>query len=83
MALTTGDHLWKAIHRLEECVRMAKPMRRAVTLEVGMQTAGLGVYLTSSLFDGGDAIALAPALYTFGRMLTGTILATYWSRIDN
>jgi bile acid:Na+ symporter, BASS family len=63
-------------------MRLPEPMRRALTLEVGMQNAGLGAYLASALFDGGDAIALAPALYTFGCMLTGTLLASYWSRIE-
>jgi len=62
------------------CMRLPIPMRRALTLEVGMQNAGLGAYLAKELFAGGDAIAMAPALYTFGCMLTGTILASYRGR---
>jgi BASS family bile acid:Na+ symporter len=62
-------------------MRLPVPMRRALTLEIGMQNAGLGAYLARILFEGGDAVALAPALYTFGCMLTGTILASCWSRI--
>ena len=58
-------------------------MRRALTLEVGMQNAGLGVALASELFKdlSGQSVAVAPAIYTFGCMLTGTLLAQIWSRI--
>ena len=58
--------------------RTPEKMRRALTLEVGMQNAGTGVALAQSLF-GSDSAALVPcALYTFGCMLTGTMLATWW-----
>lgn len=53
--------------------------RRALTLEVGMQNAGLGTALAASLY-GADTIATIPtAVYTFGCMLTGTILAVWWN----
>ncbi|MBN2477341.1 MAG: bile acid:sodium symporter family protein [Pirellulales bacterium] len=58
-------------------LRLPAPMRRALTLEVGMQNAGLGTVLATRLF--GDACAVAPALYTFGCMFTGTILARLWA----
>ncbi|WP_417394469.1 bile acid:sodium symporter family protein [Gimesia chilikensis] len=54
--------------------------RRALTLEVGMQNAGLGAVLAGQLFPDQELIALPPALYMFGCMLTGTILAQIWSR---
>jgi bile acid:Na+ symporter, BASS family len=60
-------------------MRLPGPMRRALTLEIGMQNAGLGATLATQLFPGRDAIALAPALYTFGCMLTGTMLARWWA----
>jgi len=59
--------------------RMREPMRRALTLEVGMQNAGLGATLATQLFPDRDATAIAPALYTFGCMLTGTVLAQAWT----
>jgi len=62
-------------------MRLPEPMRRALTLEIGMQNAGLGVFLATELFEGRDAITIAPAMYTFGCMLTGTILATVWARV--
>ncbi len=55
-------------------------MRRALTLEVGMQNAGLGAALVRELFDD-PLMAVPPALYTFGCMLTGTILARIWQRV--
>jgi BASS family bile acid:Na+ symporter len=56
-------------------------MRRALTLEVGMQNAGLGTWLAMALFPD-TTVAIAPAIYTFGCMLTGTLLANVWSRLS-
>lgn len=61
-------------------IKLDESKRRALTLEVGMQNAGLGAVLASDLFPGKELIALPPALYMFGCMLTGTILAQIWSR---
>jgi BASS family bile acid:Na+ symporter len=61
-------------------MKLPDGMRRALTLEVGMQNAGLGATLASELFAERPATAVAPALYTFGCMLTGTLLAWLWSR---
>lgn len=52
--------------------------RRALTLEIGMQNAGLGALLAVDLF--GPEAALPPALFTVGCMFSGTILANYWGR---
>lgn len=60
-------------------MRLPEPMRRALTLEIGLQNAGLGSVLATQLFPDAPAVALPPALYTFGCMLTGTILAQIWS----
>lgn len=59
-------------------MRLPSPMSRALVLEVGMQNAGLGVVLAQTYFS--PEAAIAPALYTFGCMLTGTILAHAWAR---
>ncbi len=61
------------------------PMRRALTLEIGMQNAGLGSTLALSIFaaQSSAAVAVAPALYTFGCMFTGTILARGWGMADD
>lgn len=60
-------------------LKLEEPMRRALTLEVGMQNAGLGATLATLLFSEQPGVAIAPAMYTFGCMLTGTILARYWA----
>lgn len=60
-------------------LRLPDTMRRALTLEVGMQNAGLGTILAGQLFNGQKIVELPPALYTFGCMLTGTILAQLWA----
>lgn len=60
-------------------MRLPEPMRRALTLEVGMQNAGLGAALAVKLFPEQAGVAIAPALYTFGCMLTGTMLARVWA----
>jgi BASS family bile acid:Na+ symporter len=63
-------------------MRLPEPMRRALTLEVGMQNAGLGSMLAVSLFAGAsdDEVAVAPAMYMFGCMVTGTVLSALWAR---
>ena len=56
-------------------LKLTPAMQRALTLEVGMQNAGLGAVLAGQLFTGREQIELPAALYTFGCVLTGTILA--------
>ncbi|MEZ6047313.1 MAG: bile acid:sodium symporter family protein [Planctomycetaceae bacterium] len=60
-------------------LRLPEDKRRALTLEVGMQNAGLGAVLATSHFAQLPDAPIAPAAYTFGCMLTGTILAHIWS----
>jgi BASS family bile acid:Na+ symporter len=61
-------------------VKLPERMRRALTLEVGMQNAGAGTALAIHLF-GPESPAIIPCIiYTFGCMLTGTILATIWHK---
>lgn len=56
-------------------IRLPVPMRRALTLEIGMQNAGLGTTLALALFPDQPQVAVPCALYTFGCMFTGTLLA--------
>ena len=57
---------------------MPTPLGRALSLEVGMQNAGLGTVLAGSLYAGATMATIPTAAYTFGCMLTGTILAAWW-----
>lgn len=61
-------------------LKIAPGMRRALTLEVGMQNAGLGTMLVLELFPDSPAASIPTAAYTFGCMLTGTVLAHWWAR---
>lgn len=61
--------------------RLDEGMKRALTLEVGMQNAGAGVALAKELFGPESAAVIPCILYTFGCMLTGTVLATIWQRM--
>ena len=63
-------------------LRLTDPMRRALTLEIGMQNAGLGTLLALGLFKDDPATALPAAMYTFGCMFTGTVLARLWAERD-
>ncbi len=58
---------------------LPSPMRRALTLEVGMQNAGLGTMIAMNVFSDFPTAAIPPAIYTFGCVLTGTILARCWA----
>ncbi len=77
LAVNLGGYL--AGYTLAGAFRLTRPMRRALTLEVGMQNAGAGTALAIQLF-GRDSAAIVPCVaYTIGCMLTGTLLATVWS----
>ncbi len=58
---------------------LGSPMRRALTLEVGMQNAGLGTILAMRFFADSPEATIPTALYTFGCVLTGTLLARFWA----
>lgn len=64
-------------------VGMSDSMRRALTLEIGMQNCGLGTTLVVRLFPGDEYVAatIPTAAYTFGCVFTATMLALIWSRI--
>ena len=62
-------------------LRLPDPMRRALTLEIGMQNAGLGTILAMGLFGENSIPTIPPALYTFGCMFTGIIVARLWGGV--
>lgn len=64
-------------------MRLPVSMRRALTLEVGMQNAGLGTVLVLKVFGSEPTAAIPTALYTFGCMFTGTILARAWAEFGH
>ncbi|MHB8898668.1 MAG: bile acid:sodium symporter family protein [Thermoguttaceae bacterium] len=64
-------------------MRLSVPMRRALVLGVGMQNAGLGTVLALDLFHDRPATAIPPAIYTFGSMFIGTLMARAWTEYDD
>lgn len=62
-------------------LRLSGGMRRALTLEIGMQNAGLGSMVALEYFKHDPATAVPCALYTFGCMFTGTLLARAWAEL--
>lgn len=64
------------------CGRLAgldEPRRRALTIEVGMQNAGVGTQLAVVILGAQSPATIPTALYTFGCMLTGTLLAQWFA----
>ncbi|MGD9854272.1 MAG: bile acid:sodium symporter family protein [Planctomycetaceae bacterium] len=60
-------------------LKLPEGMRRALTLEVGMQNAGVGTALALKWFAETPTAAVPAAVYTFGCMLTGTLLAHWFA----
>ena len=59
-------------------LRFPEGVRRALTIEIGMQNAGLGVALAQQLFPDHAEATIPPALFTVGSMLTATLLVQAW-----
>jgi BASS family bile acid:Na+ symporter len=59
-------------------LRFPEGVRRALTIEMGMQNAGLGVGLAQKLFPDIPDATIPPALFTVGSMLTATLLVQAW-----
>ena len=59
-------------------LRFPEGVRRALTIEIGMQNAGLGVVLAQKLFADLPDAQVPPALFTVGSMLTATLLVQAW-----
>ncbi|MFN0055033.1 MAG: bile acid:sodium symporter family protein [Planctomycetales bacterium] len=60
-------------------LRFPEGVRRALTIEIGMQNAGLGVALAARLFPEHSEAMIPPALFTIGSMVTATILVQWWA----
>lgn len=59
-------------------MQLSEPMRRALTLEVGMQNAGLGTVLVTRLYPEAPEAMIPTAVYTIGCVITATLLAHFW-----
>lgn len=54
--------------------------RRAITLEVGLQNSGLGLFLIFNFFGGIGGMAMVAALWGIWHLLSGGLLAFVWSK---
>lgn len=64
-------------------LRLPSEMRRALTLEIGLQNAGLGAVLATQLFPDRPDVAIPTALYTFGCMATGICVAQLLAKLGS
>ncbi|MFS0875169.1 bile acid:sodium symporter family protein [Solibacillus isronensis] len=54
--------------------------RRAIAIEVGIQNSGLGLVLIFTFFRGLGGMALVAAMWGIWHIISGLIIATFWSR---
>lgn len=59
---------------------LAEPDRRALSFEIAIRNAGLGLALVLTFFEGLGGMALATAWYGAWDLLTGGLLAQWWAR---
>lgn len=60
--------------------RCPKKDCRTISIETGIQNAGLGLVLIFNFFDGLGGMAIAVAWWAIWDILSGLVLAYYWSR---
>ncbi len=53
---------------------------RAITIEVGIQNAGLALVLVIDFFDGLGGMAVIAAWWSIWHLISGVVLATFWAR---
>lgn len=59
---------------------IAKPEKRAITLEVGLQNSGLALILIFNFFGGMGGMALIAAFWGLWHIISGLSLAFFWNR---
>jgi BASS family bile acid:Na+ symporter len=60
--------------------RLSEYNRRAVTFEVGIRNAGLGLGIVFSFFDGLGGMALVAGWWGIWDIIAGLILASWWAK---
>ena len=59
---------------------LSKRNRRTLAIETGIQNSGLGLLLIFSFFDGLGGMAILAAFWGIWHIISGLVLATYWSK---
>ena len=73
IALTLG-------YSIASVFKLSRRDKRTLAIETGIQNSGLGLLLIFSFFDGLGGMALLAAFWGIWHIVSGLILATYWSR---
>lgn len=60
--------------------RLPRQACRTIAIEVGMQNSGLGASLATTHYAAAPIVALPSALFSVLHNLTGSLLASWWSR---
>lgn len=68
-------------YALAHLLKLDRPDKKAVSIEVGMQNSGLAVSLATVHFN--PLAAVPGAVFSFVHNITGPILAKYWSSKDS
>ena len=61
-------------------LRVDEADRRAIAIETGIQNSGLGLVLVFNFFGGLGGMAIVAAIWGTWHIVSGLIVATYWSR---
>ena len=73
LALTLG-------YSIASITGLSKMDRRTLAIETGIQNSGLGMLLIFSFFNGLGGMALLAAFWGIWHIVSGLIIATYWSK---
>lgn len=76
-------HNWSGLfvgYMIGVLMKLDVETRRAISIEVGIQNAGLGVSLAKTHFAASPLTALPGAVAVTLHVISGSILASYWSR---
>ncbi len=60
--------------------KLSIPNRRTLAIETGIQNSGLGLLLIFSFFDGLGGMALLAAFWGIWHIVSGLLLAIFWSK---
>ena len=61
-------------------LKVGEADRRAIAIETGIQNSGLGLILIFNFFGGLGGMAMVAAWWGIWHIVSGLIVATYWSR---
>jgi len=67
-------------YNIARVARLSKTNRRTLAIETGIQNSGLGLLLIFTFFDGLGGMAILAAFWGIWHIVSGLILATFWSK---